>query len=67
MAGRKPRIAEMGSVSTAWFCKPEKCSLQWSYSAIAEIGGFDSFAETLFEIKVDVGNRVDSVVTMLTN
>ena len=32
-----------------------------------EIGGFDFFAEILFETKIDVGNRVDSVVTMLTN
>ena len=34
---------------------------------IGGIGGFDSFAEILFEIKIDVGNRVDSLVTVLTN
>ena len=39
--------------------KPRYCGI--------EIGGFDSFAEILFEIKIDVGNRVDSLVTVLTN
>ena len=32
-----------------------------------EIGWIDSFAEILFEIKIDVGNRVDSLVKVLTN
>ena len=32
-----------------------------------EIDGFDSFAEILFEIKIDVGNRIDNLETGLTN
>ena len=32
-----------------------------------EIGGFDLLAKILFEIKIDVDNRVDSFVTVLTN
>ena len=32
-----------------------------------EVDGFDAFAEILFEIKIDVGNRVDILVTGLTN
>ena len=32
-----------------------------------EVSGFDAFAEILFEVKIDVGNRVDILVTGLTN
>ena len=32
-----------------------------------EVDGFDAFAEILFEIKIDVGNRVDILITGLTN
>ena len=32
-----------------------------------KIGRFESFAEIVFEIYIYVGNKVDSLVTVLTN